>query len=127
MKRIAIVVGVVVVLAGLIAYVAKPGGNRELGQGVPEGAVVTTVGELAANPGSFDGKEVTVTGKLVQVCPTSGCWGVVDDGTGTVRWDSAPSGWALPPGQSGKEITVHGRVSVNEAGAPQITALGARL
>lgn len=128
MKNVAMIVGVLVVLGGLIAYVAKPGGGgQELGQGVPDGAAVVTAAELTANPQSFEGKEVTVKGKLAQVCPTSGCWGVVDDGTGTVRWDSAPSGWALPPGQSGKEITVRGRVSVNEAGAAELVAVGARL
>lgn len=127
MKRIALIIGILAVLGGGIYYVAAPSGSTQLGQGVPAHAKITRIAELTANPQAFKDQEVTVKGKLAEVCPTTGCWGVVDDGSGTVRWDSAPSGWALPAGQGSKEITVRGRVTLNEAGAAEITALGAQL
>jgi hypothetical protein len=128
MKNIAMVVAVLAVLGGAIYFVMAPsGGGTELGQGVSGEAHTVSVGELTANPQAHQGHEVVVKGKLAEVCPTTGCWGVINDGTGTVRWDSAANGWALPPGQGGKEITVRGLVSVNEAGTPEIAAVGARL
>ncbi len=33
-------------------------------------------------------REITVRGRLHEVCPTTGCWGVVNDGTGALK----PSG-----------------------------------
>jgi hypothetical protein len=128
MKNVAVVV-VVLAILGAAAYLvaAPPRGGTQFGQGIPEGAAVTTVGDLTAQPEAYQGKEVVVKGKLVEVCPTTGCWGRIDDGTGVIRWDSAASGWALPPSKSGKEITVRGPVSVNETGAPEIAAVGARL
>ncbi|NLC58143.1 MAG: hypothetical protein GX774_15025 [Armatimonadetes bacterium] len=128
MKSAAIVVVVLAVLAAAIYLVAGPsGGQADLGQGVPAEATITTIGELTANPEAYNGKEVVVKGKLTEECPSSGCWGVVNDGTGSIRFDTAASGWAMPLGKTGSEITVRGSVSVSETGTPQIAAIGAKL
>ncbi|MBI3944480.1 MAG: hypothetical protein HY321_01025 [Armatimonadetes bacterium] len=128
MKSIVTIVAVLAVLGAAIYFVAAPSsGGAQHGQGVSESAPVVAIRDLTANPQAYEGKEVVVKGKMAEQCPTTGCWGVINDGTGAVRFDSAASGWALPTGQMGKQMTVRGIVSVNETGTPEIAAVGARL
>lgn len=127
MKTIVMVVLAAAVIGAAIYLVAAPSGEgQNMGQGVPAGAAVTPIGELTAKPEAYAGKEVVVQGTLAEECPTSGCWGVVNDGTGTIRFDTSAQGWAMPLGKAGARITVRGTVIRNESGAPEISAVGAR-
>ena len=71
---------------------------------------VTKLDTLLSQPESFDGKTVTVEGKIVQECP-SGCWFDVKGESGMMHVDIKPSGFAIPQ-KVGKTVVVEGRVSV---------------
>ena len=71
---------------------------------------VTKLNAILSQPNNFDGKTVTVEGKIVQECPT-GCWFDIRDDGGMIHVDIKPSGFAIPQ-KVGKTVIVEGQVSV---------------
>ena len=65
---------------------------------------------ILTEPGDFEGKTVTIEGKIVRECPT-GCWFDVEQGTAIIHVDINPSGFAIPQ-KTGKMVTVEGTISV---------------
>ncbi len=120
MKKLIIPI-IAIALIGAGVYVLKGGGSASLGQGVPDGAQITEISQITAD---LKGKEVTVTGEMTEKCPTSGCWFYVKDATGSIRVDTAPSGFTVTDVPLRKTVTVHGKVIVPESGAPEIVATG---
>ncbi|MBF0329027.1 MAG: DNA-binding protein [Nitrospirae bacterium] len=57
------------------------------------------------------GKDVTLEGKISSQCGSNGCWFVLQDDTGQVFINLAPSNLTLPP-RLGKQSTVTGQVQV---------------
>lgn len=49
-------------------------------------------------------------GPALQQCPHSGCWAVIDDGTGQIRIDTQKGGFALPLKREGSQIHVVGKL-----------------
>ncbi|MFA4861287.1 hypothetical protein [Methanoregula sp.] len=78
-----------------------------------------TVGEIVKNPTAYEGKEVLVKGKITNECG-SGCWFMLDDGTGLIYVDLAPAGFAIPQLQ-GSTIIVKGVIHVTN-GDPALYA-----
>ena len=71
---------------------------------------VTKLNAILSQPDNFEGKTVTVEGKIVQECPT-GCWFDINDDAGMIHVDIKPSGFAIPQ-KVGKAVIVEGQVSV---------------
>jgi uncharacterized protein YdeI (BOF family) len=71
---------------------------------------VTKLNAILAQPDNFEGKTVTVEGKIIQECPT-GCWFDIKDEAGMIHVDIKPSGFAIPQ-KVGKTVKVEGQVSV---------------
>ena len=71
---------------------------------------VTKLNAILGQPDNFDGKTVTVEGKIVQEYPT-GCWFNMKEDTGMIHVDIKPSGFAIPQ-KVGKTVVVEGTVSV---------------
>ena len=71
---------------------------------------VTKLDAILSQPDSFEGKTVTVEGKIVQECPT-GCWFDIRGEAGMMHVDIKPSGFAIPQ-KVGKSVVVEGKVSV---------------
>ena len=70
----------------------------------------TKLDAILKTPENFDGKTVTVQGKIIRECPT-GCWFEVKDEAGIIYVDLNPSGFAIPQ-KVGGEVIVEGKVLV---------------
>ncbi len=119
-------IGLALIAGGLYYVFAPSAGGNELGKGVPATAAVVRISEIAEKPESFKGREVAVTGKVVDLCPTTGHWGYLDDGTGRIRWDSGNGGWFTPQSWKSKNVSVQGVIRINEEGSAEIDAAGAK-
>ncbi len=71
------------------------------------------------DPEKFDGKEITVGGKISRECMT-GCWFDVEGKGGAIYVDIKPSGLAIPQ-KVGKEVMVEGTVTLRDG---QLTLIG---
>lgn len=97
-----------------------------LGEAIPDEAEIITVKqslELAEKGGN---PEVVVKGKIVEKCPTSGCWFYVSDDTGRVRVDTQFSGFTVADHKIGSKVIVYGRAVKPQNGEAEMTALGAK-
>jgi len=76
----------------------------------------TAITDILANPKSYDGKPVTIEGRVAEECST-GCWFYVQASAGNVSIyvDIEPAGLAIPQ-YRGKKVVVEGTVKVKEAG-----------
>ena len=76
---------------------------------------VTAVKEILSDPKAYEGKLVTIAGKIDSECP-SGCWFYVKvtQGNASIYVDIRESGFAIPQ-YVGKQVLVEGTVVVNQA------------
>ncbi|MGB9175494.1 MAG: hypothetical protein WCB46_01995 [Methanoregula sp.] len=77
------------------------------------------IADILKNPAAYNGTAVAVQGKINAECG-SGCWFMMDDGTGTLYVDLAPNNFAIPQ-ISGTTVVVHGTISVIK-GDPTLVA-----
>jgi len=84
---------------------------------------ITDIRDILANPKAFEGKIVTIEGKIASECST-GCWFYLKVGSGnlTMYVDTEKSGFAIPQ-KTGKKVLVEGKVIVKETG-PMISGKG---
>ena len=73
-----------------------------------ESPKILKIGDILESPESYGGQAVIVEGKIVSECP-SGCWFTLNDGTGTIYVDLAPSNLVIPQ-KRGAFATVYGQV-----------------
>lgn len=98
-----------VILAGCTA---QPSSAPAATPGVNNGAIIK-------DPAAFEGKELVLQGKIVTECG-SGCWFLLDDGTGTLYVDLAKNNFAIPQ-MTGSTVAVKGVIHV-ENGDPKLFA-----
>jgi len=77
------------------------------------------IGDILKSPGTYNGTAVSVQGKINGECG-SGCWFILDDGTGTLYVDLAPNNFAIPQ-ISGTTVAVDGTIGI-ENGDPILVA-----
>ncbi len=87
---------------------------------------ITEVKNILADPKTFEGKSVTIEGKISNECST-GCWFYVKVGSGNLNIyvDTGNSGFAIPQ-KTGKKILVEGKVVIKKTG-PIIQAKGVEI
>ncbi|MBU0548248.1 MAG: DUF4920 domain-containing protein [Candidatus Omnitrophica bacterium] len=87
---------------------------------------ITEVKDIFADPSVFEGRSVTIEGKIASECST-GCWFYVKVGSGnlTIYVDTGKSGFAIPQ-KTGRKILVEGNVVVKKTG-PMIQAKGVEI
>jgi uncharacterized protein YdeI (BOF family) len=107
------------VLAGLLLSAALLAGCTAQPSAVPSATPGVTNGAIIQDPSSFEGKELVLTGKIATECG-SGCWFLLDDGTGQIYVDLAENNFAIPQLQ-GSTATVKGVIRV-ENGDPKLFA-----
>ena len=78
-----------------------------------------TTGAIVKDPAAFEGRDLVLKGKIATECG-SGCWFLLDDGTGTLYVDLAKNNFAIPQ-MTGSTVTVKGTVRV-ENGDPKLFA-----
>lgn len=75
----------------------------------------TPVGDIIKDPAEYEGKEVIVQGTITIECG-SGCWFLLDDGTGVLYVTLSPNNFAIPQLQ-GSTVVVRGVVHVTNGDA----------
>ena len=83
------------VLATLLLSAALLAGCTAQPSAVPSATVGVTNGAIIQDPSSFEGKELVLNGKIATECG-SGCWFLLDDGTGQIYVDLAENNFAIP-------------------------------
>jgi len=73
---------------------------------------LTKIDAILKDAKSFDGKTVTIEGKIVDECPTGG-WFDITDQTGVIYVDLHPSDVAIPQRVGGR-VMVEGKVLVRD-------------
>ena len=110
----------VVLMLSLILTLSSCGKKKPEKYGQQIGNHNTTqVSAILAEPETFNGKTVTIEGKIVRECMT-GCWFDVEGEKGLIYVDVKPSGFAIPQ-KVGKEVIVEGNVSLRDG---QLTLVG---
>ena len=121
------IVGLSLIIAAIIAvggikFFAR---TEKYGQEITN-LKLTAVKDILANPKAFEGKLVTIDGKIASECST-GCWFYVKVGSGnlTIYVDTGNSGFAIPQ-KTGKKILIEGKVIIKKTG-PMIQAQGVQI
>ena len=65
--------------------------------------------DIITNETAYDGKNVVVEGKIEMEC-ASGCWFILNDGSGSLYVDILPSNFVIPQ-KSGSEARAYGKVT----------------
>ena len=115
-----------IVLAVIFAVVVTAiGCSRPETYGAPiSNRNFTAIKDIVMHPKDYDGKTVTVKGKIKLVCET-GCWFNLEDEGATIYTDIAPSGFAIPQ-KVGRNAIVKGKISI-ESGKLTLTGKGVEI
>jgi len=99
-----------VVTTGQSSNVAKPTENDAPPSppAVKAETEATKISDILQNPKTYDGKTVTITGKIVSECG-SGCWFTLQDGNAVIYIDLAPNNMVIPQ-KKGSSAKVIGKV-----------------
>ena len=84
----------------------------------------TKIETILKEPANFDGKTVTVQGKIIRECPT-GCWFEVKENSGIIYVDLNPSGFAIPQ-KVGKTVIVEGKILLR-GDQPMLAGTGVKI
>lgn len=100
-------------------------GTEKYGQEISN-RKITEVKDILTDPKVFEGKLVTIEGKIDNECP-AGCWFYVKVGSEnlTIYVDTGKSGFAIPQ-KTGRMILVEGNVVIKKTG-PMIQAKGVEI
>ncbi len=77
----------------------------------PSVSAVTPIGDILNKPSDYDGKTVTIEGKITLECG-SGCWFNLADESGIIYVDIAPNNLVIPQ-KVGSKAKVTGVVTVS--------------
>ncbi len=78
-----------------------------------------TIADILKNTAAYNGTAVAVQGTITAECG-SGCWFILDDGTGTLYVDLAPNNFVIPQ-IPGSTVVVHGTLGMKN-GDPVLSA-----
>lgn len=101
-----------VLAAGCTSQPASAGALPAQSPAIGTGAIIT-------DPASYQGKEIVIKGRITTECG-SGCWFILNDGTGSLYVDLAGNNFAIPQMQ-GSTVAVKGIIGV-ENGDPRLYA-----
>ena len=121
MKTVYRIVLSLVLLLG-IAVSSSYAGTEKYGEAISN-REVTAIKDILADPQTYDGKTVTIEGKIANECHT-GCWFYVkiERGNAAIYVDIEPAGFAIPQ-KVGRKILVEGKVVIKKTG-PMILGKG---
>jgi len=124
MKIIYSVLLVLVLLSGF-TLATSYAGPEKYGQEISNRKIIP-IKDILADPKAYEGKIVTVEGKIATECET-GCWFYIKIGetNATIYVDTAPGGFAIPQ-KVGRRVLVEGKVVVKKTG-PMIMASGVEI
>ena len=83
---------------------------------------LTPISDIVADPAAYDGQNVTVKGVIASVCPHTGCFLRLGEGTAQIHVDLEKSGFTVPPGKNAGHVAyVTGTVM---AGGAEVKIVG---
>lgn len=97
--------GTLLVVAALVTGCGRGGGGHVKGvapKGEPRAILSVHSGDAPTL--------VTVRGKMIEKCPTAGCWFRIHDDTGVVKVDTKSAGFVVTELPLGTELTVAGKI-----------------
>ena len=130
-KLIVVPVVIVVLLAAMIWYLARPqeesyGGSDVASPHHMQGsAPQVDIVDIADIEPSHIGQQVAIAGTITKECPHTGCWAIIEDATGQIRIDTKAGGFALPLRREGSKVQIVGQVIEKENGDLEIAAQSA--
>jgi starvation-inducible outer membrane lipoprotein len=89
------------------------------GAGVSEGAAVA-IEDVVAAPQAFAGKDLRISGSVVEVCKRKGCWMTLGDRERNVRVTFRDYGFFVPLDCEGREVIAEGRLEEREQSVEEI-------
>ena len=102
---------VIAVCLAAVIIAALFGCGKPAGFGEPlSGGDPTRIVDIMSSPLLYNGRTVTVEGKIVRECPT-GCWLDLADDSGVLYIDLNPSGFAIPQ-KVGRKAIIEGEVDI---------------
>ena len=104
----------------LTVYGCSKKDSGKYGQGISN-YTLTKIGAILKDAKSFEGKNVTIEGKIVTECPAGG-WFDIKDQTGMIYVDLHPSDFAIPQ-KVGSHATAEGKVLIRD-NKPMIVGTG---
>lgn len=122
-KALSVPLIALVLVVGAAWYLTRPE-VETFGAVEAAGVATVTIADLSAEQ---IGRTVAIEGTIEKECPHSGCWAVIDDGTGQMRIDTQKGGFALPLKREGSQIRVVGELESTDGGDLQISAESAEL
>jgi hypothetical protein len=126
MRRVLIIVCLLMLAACWTAWSLHAAStSRELGH-PPQTAIAATVAAIRRNPSVFAGKNLSLTGRMTERCPTAGCWFYINDGTGDLRVDLGDGNFSVSGLRVGARLTVFGTVLQEPGEDPQLAGVGVR-
>ena len=122
MKILLRVISILILFFGVISASSSYAVTEKYGQEISN-RKLTAIKDILGNPKAYEGKPVTIEGKIANECP-SGCWFYIKVAQGNVviYVDIGKSGFAIPQ-HVGKEVLVEGAVVIKESG-PMIQGKG---
>jgi uncharacterized protein YdeI (BOF family) len=107
----------------LTIYGCSKKDSGKYGQGISN-YTITKIGAILKDAKSFDGKTVTIEGKIINECPAGG-WFDITDQTGVIYVDLHPSDVAIPQRVGGR-VMAEGKVLIRD-NKPMIVGTGVEL
>ncbi len=109
-----------VLMAGIVIMAVLAGCSEQYGQPM-SGDLPRITAMQALTDRSFLNRTVVLEGTILTQCQASGCWFFLEDKTGRILVNLAPSNFTLPVSRVGRKVLVKGIVSETEGG---ITIVG---
>ena len=115
---------IIIIIIGAVTF-SLSAKTEKYGQEITQ-RKLTAVKDILADPKGFEGKLVTIEGRIASECST-GCWFYVKVGSGnlTIYVDTGNSGFAIPQ-KTGKKILIEGKVIIKKTG-PMVQAKGVEI
>jgi len=99
------------------------GETESFGQPISD-KTITPIKSIATAPADYNGKTVTVKGKIILECPAGG-WFDLQEGAALLHVDLHPTGFAIPQ-KVGSIVTAQGTIKL-QANTPMLVGTGVEI
>jgi hypothetical protein len=100
---------------------------QDYGAGIQSTTALTSIRAILEDPFKYDGKPVTVKGIIASVCPSSGCFLRLGEGTSQIYVDLKKGGFTIPRGKNVGHLAYVSGVANARSDEIKIDATGVRI
>lgn len=102
---------VITIIVGFVAFAGCTSQSVISPNTTQTSSPVITIGEIIKNPAIYNKTDVTVKGEIINECG-SGCWFLLNDGTGSIYVDLSQNNFVIPQLQ-GSTVSIVGTIYVS--------------